>query len=99
VAGGIGSNFAPLAPRLSTYVFTPFIDFVGRQRHLFNGLRSRVLLSQQRSIFHMDDSRHIGQVVFRYQLAITGVGVEKVGTNQPIFMRSVWQCEMFSSIV
>jgi hypothetical protein len=27
------------------------------------------------------------------------VGVEKVGTNQLIFMRCVWQCEMFSSIV
>ena len=33
------------------------------------------------------------------QLARTRVGVEKVGTNQLIFMRSVWQCEMFSSIV
>ena len=33
------------------------------------------------------------------QMAISGVGVEKVGTNQLIFMRSVWQWEMFSSIV
>jgi len=32
-------------------------------------------------------------------LAITGVGVEKVGTNQLIFMKSIWQCEVFSSIV
>jgi hypothetical protein len=29
----------------------------------------------------------------------TFVGVEKVGTDQLIFMRSVWRLEMFSSIV
>jgi hypothetical protein len=33
------------------------------------------------------------------RFARTGVGAEKVGTNQLIFMRSVWQCEMFSGIV
>jgi hypothetical protein len=33
------------------------------------------------------------------QLSRTGVGVEKVGTNQLIFMRSVWRLEVFSSIV
>jgi hypothetical protein len=32
-------------------------------------------------------------------LELAGVGVEKVSTNQLIFMRSVRQCEMFSSIV
>ena len=33
------------------------------------------------------------------QLLITGVGVEKVGTNQAISMKPVWQYELFSSIV
>jgi len=27
------------------------------------------------------------------------VGVEKVGTNWLIFMKSIWQCEVFSGIV
>jgi hypothetical protein len=34
-----------------------------------------------------------------FQLAMTGVGVEKVSTNWLISMRSVWQCEVFGSIV
>jgi hypothetical protein len=33
------------------------------------------------------------------ELLQTGVGVEKVGTNQLISMKSIWQCEVFSSIV
>jgi hypothetical protein len=36
---------------------------------------------------------------FPSQLTLTGVGVEKVSTNQLIFVRSVWQYGMCSSIV
>jgi hypothetical protein len=35
----------------------------------------------------------------RLQLLTSGVGVEKLGTNQLNFMRSVWHSEAFSGIV
>jgi hypothetical protein len=34
-----------------------------------------------------------------HKLESTGVGVEKLSTSQPILMSSVWQYELFSSIV
>jgi hypothetical protein len=42
--------------------------------------------------------RHVG-LVTAIEMAISGVGVEKLGTSQPILMSSVWQYELFSSIV
>jgi hypothetical protein len=36
---------------------------------------------------------------FTRRLTLTGVGVEKVGTNQLVFMKTVWDCEAFRSIV
>jgi hypothetical protein len=38
-------------------------------------------------------------MLVRAGMAISGVGVEKVSTNQLILMRSVWQLELFHSIV
>ena len=35
----------------------------------------------------------------RTQLVSTGLGVEKLGMNRLIFMKSMWQCEEIGSIV
>jgi hypothetical protein len=58
------------------------------------------LQEAQQSAFWNDLARvYTSTVEAGCQLVLTDVGIEKLDTNQLIFMKSVWRCEAFSGIV